>query len=248
MSQFLDLLPIHCIVRLMRLAGTLLLVLTGMIQASLLDSDPKVVYTTEFAPEGMELKVSKAMMVFGTKDAKQKRGRLKLGSKVELVGFDERAFQVRGTRSNGEGVSGWVSPKAFASENPNLVDDFKQIYRRQLIVRDLIAHKEVAVGMTEHEVAQSLGEPTKTNARLTANGSTGTWEFIVYETVKHYANVRDPYTGGIYRQLVNTTKEEKSKVAVEFENGIATAVEESEDRTGRKGRVRSVAYPILLTW
>jgi len=221
--------------------------MVGSVSGSLLDQDPKVVYVEEFAPDGIKLKVVKALNVFATKDAKQKRGRLRVGTKAEIVGFNERAFQIRGTRSNGEGVSGWVSPKALTSVNPDFIEDFKKIYRRQLVVRDLIANEEVAVGMTINEVEKSLGAPTKTKARRTAKGSAETWEFIIYETVKHYANFRDPYTGGIYRRLVNTTKEEKSKTKVEFENGVATAIEESEDHS-RRGRVRSVAYPLILTW
>ncbi len=221
--------------------------LANLATASLLNQDPTVVYTEEFAPEGIKLEVVKSLNVFASKAGKEKRGRLKLNTKVELVGFNERAFQVRGTRTNGEGVSGWVSPQALTSKNPNFIEDFKKIYKRQLIVRDLIENHEVAIGMTIDEVERSLGLPTKTKTRRTAEGTSDTWEFIVYETVKHYANIRDPHTGAVYRKLVNTTKEEKSKTQVEFENGVAKAIEESEDHS-RRGRVRSVAWPIIYSW
>jgi len=224
----------------------LLLATAAVALGSLLDQDPEVVYTEEFVEDGIKLLVVKPLRVFATKEGKGSRGRLKVNTKVELVGFNERAYQIRGTRSNGEGVSGWVSPKALAAKDPKFVEKFQQIYKRQLVVREMIENHEIAIGMTPEEVGKSLGEPTKTKVRRTAKGSNETWEFIEYEEVKHYATVRNPYTGGLVRQLVSTTKEEKSKTKVEFESGVATAIEESEDRT--RGRVKSVAFPVVVAW
>ena len=94
-------------------------------------------------------------------------------------------------------------------------------------VRELVAAGEVAIGMSLDEVAASLGEPTKTKVRQTAKGQSGQWEFIVYEEQKHYQLVRDPLTGALYNQYTHTTLEETSKLVVEFENDVVTAIEES---------------------
>jgi hypothetical protein len=100
--------------------------------------------------------------------------------------------------------------------------------------------------MTDLEVSKVLGRPTKSKVRRTAKGQSSTLEYIDYEIENHYANFRDPTTGGVYRKLTHQTKEEKSKTVVEFENGIVVAIEESEDNG--KARRRIVAIPVTFFW
>ncbi|MGJ8696803.1 MAG: hypothetical protein ACSHYF_10820 [Verrucomicrobiaceae bacterium] len=211
-----------------------------------LDSDPDVVYVEEFSEKPIKLKAAKAGYVFSTKKGGRKRGALQVDSTVELVGFTENAYQIRGRRENGEGVSGWVSPLALTAKDKDFVKKFKAVFDRQIIVRELIENKELAIGMTEKEVGLVLGEPTKTKVRRTATGQSATWEYVEYEIENHYSNFRDPITGGIYRQLTHTTKEVVSKTQVEFENGVVNAIEESEDKG--EARRRIVATPIIFFW
>ncbi|NNM28609.1 MAG: hypothetical protein HKO57_03750 [Akkermansiaceae bacterium] len=212
---------------------------------SLIDSDPEVVYVEEFSAKPIELLVVKPGAVYATKQGKRKLGNLKVDSKATLVGFDERAYKVRGTGQRG-GISGWVSPQALGSKDKDFVENLKKVYRRQKDVRELIANQEVAIGMNLAEVSQSLGRPTKTKVRQTAKGQSGQWEFIEYEEIKHYQTLRNPATGGLYRQYTHTTVEELSKLVVEFENDVVTAIEESENNEG--GRVRIVVPPIVFGW
>lgn len=214
--------------------------------AQSLDAYPDVVYVKEFSEKSIKLKVTKAGIVFASKKGGRQRGALKVGSSVELVGFTDNAYQIRGKSSTGNGVSGWVSPLALTAKDKEFVKKFKAVYERQVIVKGLIAQKEIAIGMTEDEVAQVLGEPTKTKVRRDAEGATTTWEFVEYEIEKHYANYRDPVTGGIFRQLSHTTKEEASKTIVEFENGAASTIEQSEDKS--KARSRIVTTPMMIFW
>lgn len=215
-------------------------------KSSLLNNDPDVVYSEEFAAKPIELLVAKPGVVYATKDGGRARGNLKVDSKVELVGFTDRAYNVRGTLSNGNGVSGWVSPLALASRDKDFVTNLKKLYERQIKVRELIAKGEIALGMTPDEVGQVLGEPTKTTMRRTAKGRSGSWEFIEYKEQKNYQLVRDPYTGNVFRQLVSVTKEEISNIKVEFENDVVSALEESENKLG--GRHTIVPAPIFITW
>lgn len=215
-------------------------------QAQSLDADPDVVYVKEFSEKGIKLKVTKAGIVFASKKGGRQRGSLKVGSAVELIGFTDNAYQVRGKSSTGNGVSGWVSPLALTAKDKEFVKKFKAVYERQVIVKELIANKEIALGMTENEVTQVLGEPTKTKVRRNAEGATTTWEFVEYEIEKHYTNYRDPVTGGVYRQLSHTSTEEVSKTVVEFENGAVSIIEESEDKG--KARSRIVTTPIVIFW
>ena len=224
----------------------LLLFLALPVSAFLDDPEEGVVYVEEFALKGITLKVEKPGWVYSTNKGGRKRGALMTGTEVELVSFTEKAYFVRGKRENGLGVSGWVTPAAFSSKDPEFVAKLKQVHTRQIAVRELIAKKEIAMGMTPEEASKVLGRPTKTTVRRNATGQTKVWEFVDYETVNHYQSVRDPYTGAIFRQLTHTTKEIKSKTVVEFENGYITSTEETENQRGTGPKI--VTCPIIFSW
>ncbi len=75
----------------------------------------------------------------------------------------------------------------------------KQLYERQMAVNGIIAEEGVAIGMTLGEVEKSRGKPTKTSVRRTAKGEAGSWEYIVYDEVKHYVTRINPLTGRAFR-------------------------------------------------
>ncbi|MCX8239026.1 MAG: hypothetical protein OSB05_09420 [Akkermansiaceae bacterium] len=210
------------------------------------DLEENVAYVEEFAPKGIKLKVVKPGWVYSTNKGGRKRGSLKVGIDVELVSFTAKAYFVRGKRDGGTGVSGWVTPAAFSSKDPKFVEKLKQVHTRQLLVRELIAKKEVAIGMTPEEVSLIHRKPTKTKVLRNAKGQTQVWEFSDYEKINHYTTVRDPYTGAIYRRLSHTTTEETSKTVVEFQNGFVSAIEISENNG--PGSAKIVTAPIIFTW
>ena len=214
-------------------------------KSSLLNSDPDVVYTEEFTDKKIELLVLKPATVYATKKGGRKLGVLKVDTKVTLIGLTGKAYKIRGTATHG-GVSGWVSPKALGSKDRDFVENFKKVYERQKVVRDLIARHEVAIGMSVEEVSASLGKPTKTKVRQTIKGKTGVWEFIQYEAQDHYQPVRDPLTGRVFRQYSHPTKEELGKIVLEFEGEVVTAIEETENNEG--GKVKIVAPPLVFGW
>lgn len=227
-------------------ALALFLFLALPLAASVDDPEEGVVYVEEFAPKGIKLKVEKPGWIYSTNKGGRKRGALKTGIDVELVSFTDRAYFVRGKRENGTGVSGWVTPSAFSSKDPKFVEKLKEVHARQITVRDLIANNEIAIGMTPEEATKVLGKPNKTTVRRNANGQTEVWEFIDYETITHYTTLRDPYTGGLYRQRTHTTEEIKSRQVVEFENGYVTATEQTENKRGARPKI--VTFPIVFTW
>lgn len=212
---------------------------------SLLDSDPDVVYLEQTLKKPIKLKVIKEAPVYSDKEGQHKLGTLKADQTVHLEAITEKIYRVRGQGTR-DGISGWVAPWAFSSPDPDFVANFKLLYQRQIQVQALIAAKDVAVGMTLDEVSLAKGKPTKTSVRKTSTGQSGRWEFIDYEEIKHYTTTIDPRTGNAYRQLAYVTQEEKGKTAVEFENDVVTAVEESEDHKG--GSVRIVVPPLLFRW
>lgn len=212
---------------------------------SLLDADPTVVYLEQALKKPLDLKVIKEAPVFSDKDGNIRLGTLKANQTVRVEAITDKNYRVRGQGTR-DGISGWVAPWAFSSTDPEFVANLKLLYDRQIQVQKLIAAKSVAVGMTLDEVTLSQGKPTKTALRKTAVGQSGRWDFIEYEDVKNYATEIDRSTGQTFRRLVSVTRVEKGKTAVEFENDVVTAVEESADHQG--GNVRIIVPPLVFRW
>jgi hypothetical protein len=231
------------------LAAVLIMPLTAQIKGperkSLLDSDPEVVYLEQTLKKPLTLNVIKEAPVFSDRHGNNRLGMLKANQTVQLEAITDKVYRVRGQGTR-HGISGWVAPWAFSSKDPDFVAHLKQFYDRQIQVQALIAAKQIAVGMTLEEVNQSRGQPTKTTIRKTGEGNSGRWEYIDYEEVKNYITRIDPRTGATYRQLASVTQVEKGRTAVEFENNIVTAIEESENRGS--GSVRIVVPPLVFGW
>ncbi len=217
----------------------------GSSRKSLLDSDPRVVYLTDMPDKQIELMIINEAPVFSDVDGKVKLGFIKADQKVKIEAISEKAYKVRGQGTR-DGISGWVGPWAFASKDPQFVENLKKFYTRQLEINKLIADKEVALGMTTDEVAKSLGQPTKSTVRLTDKGQSGTWEFIEYDEQKNYTMVRNQTTGELYRQLTSITQIEKNKRVVEFTGGTVSAIEDLENK--KADNVRIVVPPVVFGW
>jgi hypothetical protein len=212
---------------------------------SLLDSEPDVVYLAQAVEKPVKLTVIKEAPVFSDKSGKHRLGTLKADQIVELEAITDKIYRVRGQGTR-DGIAGWVAPWAFTSKDPQFVFHLKELYDRQIQVQALIAAKQVAVGMTLSEVTRSRGKPTKTTVRKTEKGQSGSWDFVEYEEVKHYITRLDPVTGAAYRQFSHVTQTEKSRLSVEFEDDVVTAIEESEDK--KEGNVRIVVPPVIFGW
>jgi hypothetical protein len=212
---------------------------------TLIDRDPDVVHLAEHVKAPIELRVIKEAPVFSDKNGKTKLGVLVADQTVTLEAMTAKAYRVRG-KGEKHGIAGWVGPGAFASKDPDFVANLKKLHARQLEVQKLIEEKQLAIGMTPEEVEKSRGAPMKTQVKKTGRGQTGRWEYVEYEQVSHFHYVRDPISGQVFRQLSHVTQEEKNKTVVEFENGVVTALEESEQRTGTP--VKIVVPPVVFVW
>lgn len=212
---------------------------------SLIDRDPDVVHLAEYVKTPIELQVVKEAPVYSDKNGKNKLGTLKADQTVILEAMTDKAYKVRG-QGEKHGISGWVGPHAFASKDPNFVENLKKLHARQIEVQALIEEKQVAIGMTPEEVTMARGTPTKTSVKQTEKGQTGRWEYIDFEQVQHYNYVRDPVSGQVFRQLSYVTQEEKGKTVIEFENGVVSSMEESEQRRG--GPVKIIVPPVVFVW
>ena len=212
---------------------------------SLLQSDPDVVYLDRFLEKPYTLKVIKPATVFSDKEGRHRLGTLKPNQTVRLEAVTDKVYRVRGEGTH-DGIAGWVAPWAFEGKTEDFAEQLRKFYERQIQVQKLIDAKQVAVGMTLKEVSEARGKPTKTSLRKTEKGQSGRWEWIDYDEVKHYVTRVNPVNGAVYRQFSHLTQVEKGKTAVEFEDGVVTAVEESENNEG--GSVRIVVPPIVFGW
>ena len=212
---------------------------------TLIDRDPDVIHLAEHVKNPIELRVIKEANVFSDKNGQIKLGVLEADQTVVLDAMTAKAYKVRG-KGGKNGVVGWVGPQAFASKDPEFVENLKKLHKRQLEVQQLIDEKQVALGMTAEEVEKSRGTPTKRQMKKTGKGETGRWEYVEYEQVSHFQYVRDPFSGQVFRTLSHTTREEKNKTVVEFENGVVAALEESEQDTGTP--VKIIVPPLVFAW
>jgi hypothetical protein len=224
----------------------LLLPASAQSRPSRLGQEPGVVYLDATVRKPIELTVAKAAPVFADKEGRQKLGVLLADQKVRLEAMTDKVYRVRGQGAH-DGVAGWVAPWAFASRDPRFIENLKRLYERQLQVERLIEEKQLALGMTLHEVRLARGEPTKTSVRQSGAGRDGRWEYLVYKDVKNYATIRDPHTGLLYRRLIDVTRETKESTTVDFENGLVTAIEESKNRK-RGSDVRIIVPPVSFGW
>lgn len=211
---------------------------------SLLDSEPGVVYLEQASVKPLELKVIREAPVFSDKEGKHQLGTLAANQIARIEAITDKVYRVRGMGTRG-GIAGWVAPWAFSPNDPEFAAKLKQFYDRQIQVQELIAANQIACGMTMEEISRVLGKPTKTSSRKTETGETALWEYVRYEEVKHYITRVDPTTGTPYRQLSHITQEEKSRINVDFENQIATAIEESKDHSKKSPRI---ILPPWIPW
>ena len=238
----------------MKTAATLLVLAISLVshtnaapKKSLLNNDPDVIYLNEHIDRSITLMVVKPTTVYASKKGKSSRrlGAFKANTKVELIAMTEKAYRVKGQASHA-GVTGWVNPNNLASKDKNFISNLKKLYERQMIVKELIANKEVAIGMTLDEVSKSLGEPTETEVEQTREGMSGKWDYVVSEEQKHYRTVVDPRSGSVYRQLSHITTEERSRTTVKFKDDLVTSV--IRKKNNGPGKVRIVPVPVIFHW
>lgn len=196
--------------------------------------------------ESVKVKVLRATPVYSTKDATGVLGTLFANQEADLEGISNFSLRVRGKGTNGH-IVGWVNPRDLEAPDPELIPTLRKMAERREQVVKLIAAKQVGLGMTGPEVAESWGEPTKQESRVTAEGRIDVWEYIDYELIPRYDFYRDPSTGATYRRFSHNEKIEKGKNTVELKDGVVTAISEKKDNSRRRELV-TVPAPLVWTW
>lgn len=192
---------------------------------SRLKPEPGTIDVEDLLQKPVKLKVVRETPVFSRSTMENALGYMAPGTLVSLVGIGEKAYRVRGRARHGD-VSGWVRIEDLLAPDPQLIPNLKKLHERQMQVEELIAKRQIALGMTVDEVTTALGKPNRKSSKLTAAGRDETYEYVVYDNVPQYTTGLDAF--GRVVQNVVYVKVESGKMSVNFKGGVVESVEETK--------------------
>jgi hypothetical protein len=206
-------------------------------------TEPGALYVEDILPRPVRLAVLAESVIYYQGDMQRALGAMAPGTPVLLVAMTENAYKVRGRARHGD-VAGWMRMQDLKSPDPQLADKLRAFYERQKKVDELIARKQVALGMTSVEVEQSLGRPTRRSSRVTAAGRDEVLEYSIYEKVPQVTTGRDGFGN-----LVQTTiyvKVEVGRLTIGFQDGAVSEINETMGNPLGNGGVQMVPVPVTV--
>ena len=208
-----------------------------------LSREPGAIYFEDFLDKPVKMRVLKQVPIYATAERRRALGTMKKGLDVQVVAMNEKQFRVRGRALHGD-VAGWMLASELGSPDKNLVKNLRKMYERQLVVQELVAKNQVALGMTLDEVTQSMGKPSRKTTKLDKGGRSDVYEYATFERVPQTRFVPDRF-GRIFRKTV-WVKVETGTVSISFKDEVVQSIEnkEGEPRGGRD--VKIVPVPIEL--
>ncbi len=229
--------------------------------------EPGAIYLSDFDLPPIRLALREAAPCYFELDAKRYAGTLRFPQSVKLDAVaPDGMLRIRGNARQG-GVAAWIDPQVVDGMPPDFIANLRKADERRRQVEELIGRNEVAIGMTLDEVARSLGKPQKRSTRTGREGSTQVFEYIKYKLVPQtvftpsYASTIAGYrpepgkkletvvmrSGYGYGASTIYVKVPVGTVTVNFLNGVAESIEESEGTlTGANASI--VVPPINVTW
>lgn len=206
-------------------------------------TEPGAMYVEDILPKPVRLSVLAESVIYYQGDMQRVLGAMAPGTLVQLVAMTDTAYKVRGRARHGD-VAGWMRIDDLKSPDPKLAEKLKAFYERQVKVDELIARKQVALGMTSQEVELSLGRPTRRSTRITAAGRDEVLEYSIYERVPQTTTGRDALGN-----LVQTTiyvKVEVGRLTLGFQNGAVNEINETMGNPLGPAGVQSVPLPVTV--
>jgi ribosomal 50S subunit-recycling heat shock protein len=230
----------------MKLPGLAVLSLVACIagahaQKSGLLREPDAYYLEDFMEKSVRFPVREQIPIYYDAAGTRSLGVLVPRQEVQLLAVSPQAVRVRGRAMQGQ-VAGWIARSAAAID-PEFLDNLKKTADRHALVQELIKKREVATGMTQEEVIQSVGKPQKKSTRIDPGSKIEIWEYIRYENVPHITTGYDRFGN-----LINTTtyiKTPTGRMSIELKDGIVASIEATEGERP-PGPVRLVVPPIDL--
>jgi hypothetical protein len=179
------------------------------------------IYVEDFSDTVIKLRVKAAAPVFNNLQGERSLGVLVPDQLATLVAFSEKACRVRARAGHGD-VVGWVGTGFLESKDPDLFDKMKRVAERQRQVQELIARKEVAIGMSPDEVIEAVGKPDAESSRTDASSQLLTFEYITYDRVPQRTLARDRF-GRLYN-TITYIKVETGRFTVNFSDGAVASI------------------------
>lgn len=212
---------------------------------SMIPPEPGTINVEDMLAKPVMLKVLQEAPVYTRSTLDQAIGSMAPGTVVKLVGLSDHAYRVRGRARHGD-VAGWVRIGDLLSPDPDLVPNLKKLHARQTQVEEMIASKQVALGMTGEEVQASLGKPARRSTKINAGGREEKLEYVIYERVPQYTTGLDPYGRPV--QSVVYLKVETGNLAVTLKDDVVESIEETKGNPLGGGGVKIVPGPIFFNW
>lgn len=211
-------------------------------EATSLNREDGAIYLEGLVKKEIKLRVTQAAPIYTTLAADRWLGNLP-PQEVTLLAISEKAYRVRGRAKQGQ-VAGWIGRGMVDELDEEFEENLAKLHERQILVADLIDKQQVALGMTQEEVMESLGAPSKRNAKVDADGKSSNFEYITYDRVPQTTTALDRF--GRPYQTITYLEVETGKVVIGFEQGVVSSIEESEGVDREAGSVRIVPPPIVL--
>lgn len=212
-------------------------------KSSLQSLDPGTFSVEGMTPKPVVVKVRLEAPVYPNSKLQGALGSFAPGTLVTLVAMSDTAYRVRGRARHGD-VAGWVRQADVISADPNLSANLKKLHERTQKVAELIDRHQVALGMTSQEVKASLGKPSRSSAKVSAQGNEERLEFSIYDRVPQTTT-----TTNAFGQLVQTViyvKVEVGTLSVSFKEGVVSEIEETKGNPLGGGGVQIVPPPFVF--
>ena len=211
-------------------------------ESSSLSQEPGAIYFGDLLAEPVRLKLPLRTEIYYQLNLERWLGTIEAGRDVTVEAMSEKAYRVRGKATHGD-VVGWVSAEALRL-NPELVAKLKQLYERQKEVSEMIANKQVGLGMTLAEVKACLGQPTRISAKVDGDGKSDVVEYSVFDKVTQYQTVRG--RDGQFYQTPVVLKVETGVLTITLKNDQVTAIEETKGQPLAGSPVKIVVPPVII--
>ncbi len=208
-----------------------------------LAQEPGTIQVEALLTKPVFLKVVQDTPVYVSSRLDRAIGSMAPGTVVRLIAISDQAYRVRGKARHGE-VSAWLPAVAVATPDPQLVPHLKKLHERQIKVEEMIAARQVALGMTGEEVQSSLGKPTRKSSKLNASGKEEKLEYVIYERVPQYQTSMDAF--GRPFQTVTYLKMETGNLTVTLKDNVVESVEETKGNPLGSGGVKIVPAPMIF--
>jgi hypothetical protein len=205
--------------------------------------DPGVIYLADFDLKPVKLRVLEAAPTAFDHTGTRYAGTLKAGQDVELQAVGENLLRVRGRAQQGQ-ILAWVSPDFLSPLPDGFITSLRASNDRRIAVENLIANREVAIGMTLDEVERSIGRPNKRSTRTNADRTEHTWEYVRYANIPQQTTVVG--SDGVATIGTVWVKTPVGTLTLNISDGIVASMDESEGAITQGVQTTIVAPPVLI--